>query len=235
MKKTISLLILSISFLLSACSTTDIVSTEAERIPHATVVDPEHYKIEFENEYVKVLRVKYGPYEKSPLHSHSWLAGVHLTDAKAKFTPKDGQAEIREIKSGDVGGGPAETHTVENLTDKDWETILVEFKKKYPHSISELKLDATKVDSKHYKVEAENDWVRVVRAKYGPNEESVMHDHNPGVMVFLRDTKHQLINEDGSKIDSTFKAGHVVWVDAVTHKGVNLENKPLELVFFELK
>ena len=126
-------------------------------------------------------------------------------------------------------------HTVENLTDEDWETILVEFKKKYPHSISELKLDATKVDLKHYKVEAENDWVRVVRAKYGPNEESVMHEHNPGVVVFFRNTKHQLINEDGSKIDSTFKAGHVVWVDAVTHKGVNLENKPLELVFFELK
>ena len=74
-----------------------------------------------------------------------------------------------------------------------------------------------------------------IRAKYGPNEESIMHQHNPGVVVFLKDTKHQLINEDGSKIDSAFKAGHVIWADAVTHKGINLEDKPLELVFFELK
>ena len=96
-------------------------------------------------------------------------------------------------------------------------------------------MDATEVDSKHYKVELENGWVRVVRAKYGPNEESVMHEHNPGGVVFLRNTKHQLVNEDGSKINSDFKTGHVVWVDAVTHKGINLENEPLELVFFELK
>jgi len=202
---------------------------------HAVVADPEHYKVEFENEYVKVVRVKYGPKEKSSIHSHNKLVGVHLTDAKAKFTSKDGKVGIRDIKSGDIGGGPAVDHTVENLTDEDWETILVEFKKKYPHSIRKLKLDATEVDSKHYKVELENGWVRVVRAKYGPNEESVMHEHNPGVVVFLRNTKHQLINEDGSKINSAFKTGDVVWVDAVTHKGINLENKPMELVFFELK
>ena len=203
--------------------------------PHATVADSEHYKVEFENEYVKVIRVKYGPKEKSPIHSHGKLVGVHLTDAKAKFTPKGGEAEIRDIKSGSIGGGPAVDHTVENLTDKNWETILVEFKKKYPHSVSKLKLDATIVDSNHYKVEIENDWVRVIRAKYGPNDESVMHEHNPGVVVFLSNTKHQLINEDGSKINSDFKAGHVIWADAVTHKGINLENEPLELVFFELK
>ena len=62
-----------------------------------------------------------------------------------------------------------------------------------------------------------------------------MHEHNPGVVGFLSNTKHQRINEDGSKINSDFKAGHVIWADAVTHKGINLENEPLELVFFELK
>ena len=96
-------------------------------------------------------------------------------------------------------------------------------------------MDATKVDSKHYKVEVENEWIRVIRAKYGPKEESTMHEHNPGVVVFLTDTKHQLINEDGSTINSEFKAGHALWADAITHKGINLEGKPMELVFFELK
>lgn len=224
-----------VAVVLTSCSTPDVASTEVKNVSHASVADPNHYKIEFENEYVKVLRVKYGPYEKSPLHSHNQLAGVHLTDAKAKFKSKNEKAEIRDIKSGDIGSGPAEVHTVENLTDKNWETVLVEFKKKYPRSISKLKLDATKVDSKHYKVEVENEWIRVIRAKYGPKEESTMHEHNPGVVVFLTDTKHQLINEDGSTINSEFKAGHALWVDAITHKGINLEGKPMELVFFELK
>ena len=31
-------------------------------------VDPKHYKVEFENERVRVLRVSYGPGEKSVMH-----------------------------------------------------------------------------------------------------------------------------------------------------------------------
>jgi quercetin dioxygenase-like cupin family protein len=204
-------------------------------IEHATVADPAHYKVEFENEYVKVLRVKYGPYEKSPLHSHSRLAGVHLTDAKARFTPKDGKGEIRNIKAGDIGLGESEIHTVENMTDKNWETILVEFKKEYPGDISELKRNATKVDPKHYKVEIENDWARIVRAKYGPNEKSVMHQHNSGVVIFLNSAKHKLINEDGSIVNADPRSGHVVWADAATHEVINLENEPTVTVFVELK
>jgi quercetin dioxygenase-like cupin family protein len=35
--------------------------------------------------------------------------------------------------------------------------------------------DPVRVDSKHYKVEFENDRVRVVRISYAPGERSVMH------------------------------------------------------------
>ena len=225
-----NLILLFISFVFVSCST-----ISKDITAHATVADPGHYKIEFENEYVKVLRVNYGPKERSPMHSHSKLVGVHLTDAKGKFTSKDGKVEIRTVKAGDVGEGPAEIHMVENLTGEKWQTILVEFKKRYPHGISKLKRDATTVAPTHYKTEMENDWVRIVRAKYGPNERSHMHEHNSGVVVFLDSTKHQLINEDGSKIDADFKAGDVIWADAATHRAVNLENKPIELVLFELK
>ena len=30
----------------------------------ATVVDPEHYTVEFENDYVRIVRISYGPNEK---------------------------------------------------------------------------------------------------------------------------------------------------------------------------
>jgi hypothetical protein len=33
-------------------------------------VDPKHYKVEFENEKVRVLRIKYGSHEKSVMHGH---------------------------------------------------------------------------------------------------------------------------------------------------------------------
>jgi hypothetical protein len=41
--------------------------------------------------------------------------------------------------------------------------------------------DPINVDPKHYKVEMENDRVRVLRIRYGPHEKSVMHGHPPSV------------------------------------------------------
>lgn len=47
--------------------------------------------------------------------------------------------------------------------------------------------DPVKVDPKHYKVEFENDRVRVVRIKYKAREKSVMHSHPESIAVFLTD------------------------------------------------
>ena len=68
------------------------------RIPQPTAedpvkVDPRHYKVEFENERVRVLRIKYGPGEKSVMHSHPEAIAVFLTDAHHKFTYPDGRTE----------------------------------------------------------------------------------------------------------------------------------------------
>ena len=36
----------------------------------AAKVDAKHYKVVFEDAAVRVMRVHYGPHEKSPMHSH---------------------------------------------------------------------------------------------------------------------------------------------------------------------
>ena len=58
---------------------------------------------------------------------------------------------------------------------------------------SALAQDPTIVDSAHYKVEFENEQVRVVRIIYGPGEKSVMHEHPDGVRVFLTDQNVNLL------------------------------------------
>ena len=58
--------------------------------------------------------------------------------------------------------------------------------------------DPTKVDSKHYKVEFENDQMRVLRISYGPHEKSVMHSHPEGVVIFLTDAKGRFTLPDGT-------------------------------------
>jgi xylan 1,4-beta-xylosidase len=65
-------------------------------------VDAKHYSVEFENEKVRVLRIKYGLGEKSVMHRHPPLVGVFLTDSKVRLTYLDGKKEEMTAKAGQV-------------------------------------------------------------------------------------------------------------------------------------
>lgn len=93
-------------------------------------VDSKHYKVEFENDEVRVLRVRVGPKEKSVMHQHPNAVAIFLTDATGKFTfPKDPSQDITR-KAGDVLWTPGTVHLPENVSDKPFEVILVELKRK---------------------------------------------------------------------------------------------------------
>ena len=91
-------------------------------------VDPKHYTVEFENEKVRVLRIKYGPGEKSVMHRHPALVSVFLTDGKIRFTYPDGKKEDVTAKAGEVMHFDALDHDPENLGDKPFEVVAVELK-----------------------------------------------------------------------------------------------------------
>lgn len=94
----------------------------------AVKVDPKHYTVEFENEHVRAVRVRYGPHEKSGMHEHPNCIGVFLTDGKAKFAYPDGTAEEVSWKVGETMWFPAVKHDPENLSDAPMEAILIELK-----------------------------------------------------------------------------------------------------------
>jgi quercetin dioxygenase-like cupin family protein len=91
-------------------------------------VDPKHYKVEYEDKKVRVLRIKYGPHEKSVMHGHPALVGVFLNDAKTRFTYPDGKKEDISVKAGEVVHFEALEHEPENIGDKPFELIAVELK-----------------------------------------------------------------------------------------------------------
>jgi quercetin dioxygenase-like cupin family protein len=94
----------------------------------AAKVDSQHYKVESENSRVRVLRAKYGPHEKSVMHSHPDLVAIFQTDGRVKFTYPGGKTEVREMKAGQTLFTPAIKHLPENLGDSEMEIILVELK-----------------------------------------------------------------------------------------------------------
>jgi len=95
--------------------------------------------------------------------------------------------------------------------------------------------DPVKVDPKHYKVEFENDRVRVLRISYGPREKSVMHSHPDGIAVFLTDQDSRFTLPDGKSEENHFSAGEAKWFSGGGHLPENSGDKPFELVLVELK
>ena len=97
--------------------------------PDPVQVDPKHYTVEFENDRVRVLRVKYGPREKSVMHGHPPNIVVMLTDCDFRFYLPQGK---KQGVFGKVGQllcieEPYE-HSPENLSDKPFEAIVIELK-----------------------------------------------------------------------------------------------------------
>ena len=92
-------------------------------------VDPRHYKVEFENERVRVLRISYGPGEKSLMHGHPETIATFLTDCHFKFTYPDGRTEDIKEAAGTVRHFDAFTHLPEELSNTRFEAIAVELKR----------------------------------------------------------------------------------------------------------
>jgi len=93
-------------------------------------VAPDHYKVEFENPQVRVLRAHYGPHEAGPLHEHILnRVMVYMTDAKVKVTTPDGAVQMMNAAAGDVRMGSAAKHKEENLNLLPFEVVVVELKR----------------------------------------------------------------------------------------------------------
>ncbi|MGA2337465.1 MAG: hypothetical protein WA383_09525 [Terriglobales bacterium] len=96
----------------------------------AAKVDPKHYTVLSENAQVRILKVHYGPHEKSVMHSHPATVAVFLTDANGQFSYPDGKTQPFTVKAGEAQYSAAEIHLPENTSDKGFDVIVVELKGK---------------------------------------------------------------------------------------------------------
>ena len=109
--------------LLCACAASTVWAQDAVK------VDPKHYSVVSENDQVRILKVHYGPHEKSVMHSHPNSVAVMLTDMKAEFNLPDGKKQNMSAKAGEAQYTPAQVHLPENTGEKGMDLILVELKK----------------------------------------------------------------------------------------------------------
>jgi hypothetical protein len=98
-----------------------------------TKVDAQHYKVVFEDSSIRVLRLSYGPHEKSVMHEHPYGSCViFLTEFHGKGTDPDGNITTEDHAAGEVACDSYRRgvfrHLPENTGNVPFEVILIERK-----------------------------------------------------------------------------------------------------------
>jgi quercetin dioxygenase-like cupin family protein len=200
-------------------------------------VSPKSYRIELENAWVRVLRVKLGSHEKTAMHAQpSDQVVVYLTDAHARVTRADGSRTEVAHGAHEVGyvNRATQAYAEENLSDRPLEAILVELKPGAPKS-PPIALDVVKLDAEHHLVPLENERVRVLRTILEPHLKSPMHEHPHYVVVYLTELHTTMKMADGREVDNPRRPGEVAWRDALKHETENIGEKTAVEIQIELK
>lgn len=120
-----------------------------------TKVEPTHYKLAFENEYVQVVSVHYGPHEKSALHAHPGGVVVVITAGHLRFTDENGKTQEVSAKPGESRWFPPFKHRVENLGATSYNAVYIGIKNKHLNNEASLKGGPSEMDAQTKKLVAE--------------------------------------------------------------------------------
>jgi hypothetical protein len=148
---------------------------------------------------------------------------IYLDDGVMTRTEGDQKTKI-EFHRGDVRWRPASgAYIAENVSDRPIRILEIDLKGPPAGPAPVTKLDPVKTDPKHYKVEFENEHVRVLRIHFGPREKGETHEHILNRVVL------NLNDQTSGKADDVRVAG------AATHAEENTSDQPADRIAVELK
>jgi len=148
---------------------------------------------------------------------------IYMDDGAMKMI--EGSAtSTNTFKRGDVrwraASGP---YTAENATDRPIRILEIDLKGTPSGPLPATALDPVKVDPQHYKVEFENEYVRVLRVTFGPGDKGAQHEHILNRVVFY------LNDQPNAKADDVRLSG------AATHAEANESSQTAYRIAVEIK
>jgi uncharacterized RmlC-like cupin family protein len=193
----------------------------------------------FENEQVKVIRAYETPHVKGKFHSHARnRVLIYLQSGRQRFEYQDGRApEVFDWKAGEVKWSDADgMHSPETISDQPFNIVEIELKTTGTGKPIDSKLDPLKIDPEHYKLELENNQVRVFRAHLEPHVSGPLHEHSLNrVMVFLTDQDFRSTDSNGKVELIKHQAGDAIWRTSLIHTEENVSDQPFEVIAVEIK
>ena len=199
-------------------------------------VSPDHYSVELDNEFVRVLRSKGDGRAKTPMHEHPANVVVYLTDADVRVVGPEGEVKDSHRKRGDVIWNGPQKHERINLSDRPYELIQFELKAKPSGASVPPALEPLKVSPGQYAILVENEHVRVIRSRGGPRAKAGLHAHPPYVSVALTALHIRRTDEAGNTRDVKRAAGSISPFNPSTrHAEENISDEPFESILVEFK
>ncbi|HLG99706.1 MAG TPA: hypothetical protein VKX49_25585 [Bryobacteraceae bacterium] len=148
---------------------------------------------------------------------------IYLDNGLMTRQDADGTQQI-EFHRGEVRWRPASgAYVAENISDHPIRILEVDLKTKPAGEAAVSQLDPTVVDAKHYKVEFENDQVRVLRVHYDAHDKGAEHEHLLNRVVLY------LNEQTGAKADDVRISG------PGKHTEENRGDQPADRIAVELK
>jgi hypothetical protein len=207
--------------------------------------------LQFENEWVKVTRVHYGPREKVPVHDHSrWPAAyVYLNDAGPVIfrhvgwdhpvltRPPTRAGSFRLSPTTAVG----ETHEVENTTDTPSDFLRIEFKTRPVNRRTlrgRFQREPYAAGESLRKVQFENGQLRVTRLVAPPRGSLAVAAvaSEPALFVVLSSGRVKSVGPGGAAEQTTTEPGQTVWLAGGGRRRLeNPGDTSLELLRFDFK
>jgi hypothetical protein len=212
-------------------------------------VAPQAYKLEFENEWVKVMRVHYGPHEKIPAHDHTERAAayVYLNDGGPVIFKHIGLAygavTRPETKAGNFRLYKAikEVHEVENTSDLPSDFLRVEFKTRM---VDEKTLrgrfhrESWPAGENYQKIQFEDEQIRVTRLVCAPGKrlDVPASASSPALLIALSPARVDVIGPNGKASKLNLGLGQTAWQPAGNQARLESPGgEPAELLLFEFK
>lgn len=230
---------------LLGCAAAFIVDGQMAAAQDAVTTLPQSYKLEFQNEHVSVVRVRYEPHTKLPAHDHPKTAAayVYLNDGGPVIFRHIGLAygEIKrpatKARALRLAWPVEEVHEVDNPNDAPSEFLRVEFKQLSPEAskIRGRYLPEAYPPDEHFSKQLyENAALRVTRRACAPAKpcDLVPAAGAPTLLIMLTSGRFTV----GGSEAAPMVAGHAEWLAAGAARVVsNVGSEPVEFLTFEFK
>jgi hypothetical protein len=210
---------------------------------------PQAYKLQFENDWVKVTRVHYAPHEKLPAHEHTQTASayVYLNDSGPVVFNHIGLAYGAITRPATKAGsfrlyrGLKEIHEVENLSDLPSDFLRVEFKTEPTNDKTlhgRFYRETYAAGENFQKAQFENEQIRITRLVCAPGKtlEFSTSPTEPALLVALVPSDFSLHKGKGKSAPLRLEMGQPKWVAVGQQERLeNAGSAPAELLRFDFK